>query len=367
MVQSVLSYSKALDSLATQNSRMLKRVWQLITSTFSIWSNANASRMSAALTYYAMLSLAPLLMIAIAIAGYVYDDQLAQAEVLEQVELMTSPAIADQVARLIKNAVAPGSGLVAGSISLCVFVFAASGVVTQIYDTFNDIWNVTPNYTYGILFTIQKRLLGVGMVLLVGVMLTAALGLNSAFAYVNTLVEGQPTLLGWLNLADRSLTFLLMPFIFSLVFWFFPATKIQWRDVWPAGILTAFLIGASRYLVGIYLEFSTTSEVYGVSGSLVVLLIWIYMLGLVVFFGASFSHAWADTFGSRSELAKEGASNDSEVESETELSGRKSTSRNDSKRREALSLNSLLQRLEAVASEAEPNEQADPLNPRRRS
>ncbi len=323
--------------------------------------------MSAALTYYTMLSLAPLLMIAIAIAGYIYDDQLAQAEVLEQVELVTSPAIADQVSRLITNAVAPGSGLVAGTISLCIFVFAASGVFTQIYDTFNDIWDVTPNYTYGILFTIQKRLLGVGMVLLVGVMLTAALGLNSAFAYLNTLVEGYPTILGWLNLADRGLSFLLIPIIFSLVFWFFPATKIQWRDVWPAGILTAVLIGASRYLVGIYLRFSTTSEVYGVSGSLVVLLIWIYVLGLVAFFGASFSHAWADTFGSRSDLAKENSNGGAEIGTEVESNEQEAIPSNDSKRREALSLNSLLQRLEAVAAESEPGKEANQINPRRRS
>ncbi|MFT7633446.1 MAG: membrane protein [Mariniblastus sp.] len=281
---------------------MLQRIWQLISSTFIIWGDANASRMSAALTYYTMLSLAPLLMITIAIAGYVYDDQAAQAEIIKQVELLTSPVIAETVGRLIANAVQPGSGIVAGSISLCIFVFAASGVFTQIYDTFNDIWDVSQDIKRPILFTIQKRLLGVAMVVIMGVMLTVALLLNSAVAYINTLVVGHPTVEGWINLADRSLSYLLMPVIFSLVFWFFPATKIKWQDVWPAGILTSLLVGASRYLIGIYLEFSTTSEVYGVSGSLVVLLIWVYMTGLVVFLGASFSHAWADTFGSRSDF-----------------------------------------------------------------
>ncbi|MFT5301502.1 MAG: membrane protein, partial [Mariniblastus sp.] len=171
---------------------MLQRIWQLISSTFIIWGDANASRMSAALTYYTMLSLAPLLMITIAIAGYVYDDQAAQAEIIKQVELLTSPVIAETVGRLIANAVQPGSGIVAGSISLCIFVFAASGVFTQIYDTFNDIWDVSQDIKRPILFTIQKRLLGVAMVVIMGVMLTVALLLNSAVAYINTLVVGHP-------------------------------------------------------------------------------------------------------------------------------------------------------------------------------
>ena len=254
--------------------------------TFSIWGKANSSRMAAALAYYAMLSLAPCLMIAIAIAGYLYDDTVAADEIIKQVESVTTPGIAETVAGLINRASQPRSGIVAGTISVCVLVFAASGVFTQLYDTFNDIWEVSFEGIHGFLFTVRKRLLGVGMVLIVGIFLIAALVLDSVMAYINTLVEGYPRLLSWLSLADRSLSFLLMPLIFSMMFWFFPATKVQWRDVWPAGILTACLIAASRYLIGFYLEFSTTSEVYGAMGSLAVLLIWVYVTGLVVFFGA---------------------------------------------------------------------------------
>ena len=282
---------------------MFKRIWKLISSTFSIWANANASRMSAALTYYTMLSLAPMLMIAIAIAGYIFDNKLAESEIVEQVSLVTTPEIAKTVGGLIKRASQPSSGIVAGTISLCVLTFAASGVFTQLYDTFNDIWNVSFDQKNSLLFTLEKRLIGVGMVLIVGVMLVAALVLNSLMTYVNQWVEGSyPQAVSWLNLADRGLSFLLMPVVFTLIFWFFPATKIRLKDVWPAGVLTACLVAASRYLIGLYLEFSTTSEVYGAAGSLVVLLIWVYMTGLVVFFGAAFSHAWADNFGSRSDF-----------------------------------------------------------------
>ncbi len=280
---------------------MLARLWKLISMTFQIWAQAKASRMSAAMTYFTMLSLAPLLVIAIAIAGFVYDGKYAEQEIIQQVSVITTPAIAETVAGLIKNATKPGSGLLASSISLLVLFYGASGVFSQLYDTFNDIWHIPPETRSGILFGIQKRLIGVAMVLLVGVLLIATLSMGSAIAFLNRLVnDSYPQLTTWLNLADRSLTFLLMPFVFSMVFRFVPATRIQWRDVWLAGILTAMLIAASRYLIDYYLKISTASEVYGAAGSLVILLIWVYMTGLVVFFGASFSHAWAETFGSRS-------------------------------------------------------------------
>ena len=90
-----------------------------------------------------------------------------------------------------------------------------------------------------------------------------------------------------------------MPLVLSLMFWLIPKTKINWRDVWPAAMLTALMLSLSRYLIEFYLRFSTTSEVYGAAGSLVVLLIWIYMCGLFLFYGAAFSRAWSETFGSR--------------------------------------------------------------------
>ncbi len=289
---------------------MFERSWKLLTRTCSIWIDVNASRMSAALTYFTMLSLAPTLMVAVAIAGYIYKEDLVKAEIVQRLSTITTPDIANYVAGLIENAVSPGSGFVAGAISIAVLLFAASGVFTQLCDTFDDIWNVSlDDKTF--LYSIQKRLVGVGMVIVVGLLLIAALVLDSVIAYLNELAGAYPQLVTWLGLADRSLSFLLMPIVFAMLFWFLPSTKIQWRDIWPAAVLTACLVAASRYLIGFYLKFSTTSEIYAASSTLVVLLIWVYMTGLVVFFGASFSHAWAEVYGSRSEFAEGNSKNDS--------------------------------------------------------
>ena len=254
--------------------------------------------MAAAMTYYAMLSLAPTLIISIAIASYIFDDQLAEQEILTAIRKFTNPEIAQIIAGLIGRANVPKSGFLAGSFSIGVFIFGASGVFSQLYDTFNHIWHVDGK-KQGFWFSLQKRGIGILMVLLVGLTLVGALILNSVESYVTQLVGDQSVLLDWMKFADRGLSLLLVPVVFSLLFWFVPATKIRLSDVIPAAILTALLVMGSRYIIQLYLRFSFTSEVYGAAGSLVVMLIWIYITCMVVFFGASFSHAWSVTFGSR--------------------------------------------------------------------
>ncbi len=245
------------------------------------------------MTFYMMLSLAPVLMIAVAIAGYIYEDAQVQQEVIDQFAQVADEQTVATVAGLLRNATQPETGLVAGTVSLLISLLAASGVFSQLYDTFNDIWDVPDEYRRGWWFMVQKRLIGIGVVILVGIVLLATLVLSSAIAYLHTLVhDSMPQLEMWLKFADQGLLYLLMPIVFSAIFWFFPATEVKFRDVWPAGILTAVLIAASRYLVESWLRFSSTSEVYGAAGSLVVLLIWLYIIGLCLFFGASFCYSW---------------------------------------------------------------------------
>lgn len=280
---------------------MAKKIWNLIWLSFDIWGKANASRMAAALTYFTMLSLAPLLMMAIAIAGFLFGDQIAEHEVVERVSQFTTDEIAATIASLIKNASRPSSGIIAGTISIAILVFGASGVFSQLHDTFNEIWHVPLKDRSGWFFLLRTRLIGILLVLIAGFLLVASIFFSTMLhAFSDWVAEFAPRSVSWLLLADKGLAFLLTPLILSLFFWLLPATRIHWRDVWVAAILTALLIFGSRFLVGMYLRMSSASEVYGAAGSLVVLLIWVYMTGLVVFYGAAFSHAWAQVFGSRS-------------------------------------------------------------------
>jgi len=135
------------------------------------------------------------------------------------------------------------------------------------------------------------------MVICAGLLLLAAIVVGSVLDYFNEMIaESSSLAVYWLSLFDKGVSFLAIPGILTLLFWFVPAAKVRWSDAWPAGVLTAVLIGLSRYLIQAYLSFSTTSEVYGAAGSLVALLIWIYITSMIVFFGASFSKAWSMTF-----------------------------------------------------------------------
>ena len=279
---------------------MLFRFWRLLKGSFQIWIAAHASRMSAALAYFTMLSMAPLILIAIAIAGYVFDDQLAEEQIVKQVEIFTSSAeIANTVAGLIQNAKRPATGIVAGTISLIILFWASSAVFTQLQLTLNQIWKVKPKHRF--LNTLRMRLFGLTMVFGVGLSLLASLVLKTMLTTVNGYMGDKSGSVSWLHLADRGVMYLVVPLVLSLLFWLVPMTKIRWTDVIPAALLTSVLVNISRNAIEVYLKFSTTSEVYGAAGSLVVMLIWVYINGLVLFYGAAFSRAWAETFGSRRE------------------------------------------------------------------
>ena len=281
---------------------MIPRIWKLVVSSLTIWGKARASLMSAAMTYFTMLSLAPLMVIAIAIAGMVYGDRLAKEEVIEQVARYANDSLAETIAQLIANTSRPESGVIASVVSITVLVFAASGVFSQLQDTFNEIWEVPDEKRQGFWLQIKARLIGILMVLIAGVVLLTTLGLSTVITGLSSAVHEMPTLRTVLEWADRAVSFLLIPIVLTLMFWLIPRTGVDWRDVWPAAILTALLLSGCKYLVGLYLQFSTTSEVYGAAGSLVILLIWIYIGGLVLFYGAAFSRAWAENFGSRKSL-----------------------------------------------------------------
>ncbi len=253
------------------------------------------------MTYYTMLSLAPMLMIAIAIAAQVYCTQQVKDEIMGYIRDVASPTVASTVEGLLENTSTPQSGIVAGTISLCILLYGASGIFSQLFDTFNDIWKVPFEKRSGLKFNVRKRLIGVAMVISVGGLLICTLALSSIIASINQFLGGNfPGLTTWLSLADRGLSFIVMPGVLSLIFWYFPAKRLAWSDVWPAACVTSVMLSLSRYLIDIYLRITTASEVYGAAGSLVMLLVWVYLTGMILFLGASLSCAWAKTFGSHS-------------------------------------------------------------------
>lgn len=279
---------------------MIQKVLNVIKDSFQIWGQAKASLMSAALTYYTMISLSPILILAVAIAGRFYGESLAQSELIEQIALFTSADVAETVSQLITHTSEPQSGLIASLLSFGILFYGASGVFTMLHDTFNIIWDVPYTHRSGIWYTIRQRLVGIGMVISVGLLLLAAILLGTIFGAISDWIYRQlPGIHVNLYLAERGVTFLIVPLLFMAINRGLPEAKITWWDVLIPSFLIAMLLLGSRNLIGLYLQFSTTSAVYGAAGSLVILLVWVYMIGLIVFYGAALCRAFSEQFGSR--------------------------------------------------------------------
>ncbi len=290
----------------TRAAGRLRNIFRLLGETLAIWSRSRASRMSAALAYYTMLSLAPLLLIAVALAGRFFGDEVARAELLFQIQRTTSDDVAAIVQQVLSNIPESDGGLLTSLVSLPILLFGASGVFSQLFDTMNVIWELAPDRRSGWMYTLRQHIRGLLMVLFIGLLLLASLILSGLVHLVNAYVGARsPGLLQGLAWIETSVSILLLPLVFMLLFRLVPLRRVAWGDVWLGGILTAGLFILARQGIALYLQGSTVTTVYGAAGSLVVLLIWVYFSGMIMFLGAAFCRAYAGVFGSLSGSGQE--------------------------------------------------------------
>lgn len=277
-----------------------KVIFQLLKEAFQEWQDDKASRLAAALAYYTVFSLAPLLIIAIAIAGAIFGEEAARGELVGQMEGLVGAQGAEVIQTAINNANQPNTGSVASIISIAVLLFGASGVFAQLQDSLNTVWEVQVNPKLGIMGFIRKRILSFGAVLGIGFLLLVSLVISAALAavshYMTNLIPGIDFLWQLLNLV---VSFIIVTFLFALMYKFLPDVKIKWKDVWVGAAITSFLFALGKYALGLYLGRGSFGSTYGAAGSLVVLLAWIYYSAQILFFGAEFTQVYARRFGSQ--------------------------------------------------------------------
>jgi membrane protein len=279
----------------------LKEIPALVADTFRAWREDRAERLAAALSYYTLFSLAPLLIVAVAIAGLVFGEEAARGQIANQFRQMLGSQAAGAVQAMIANAYQPTAGIIATVIGVVTLLIGAAGVFGQIQDAFNTIWHVEPKKSSGIWATIRSRflsftmVLGVGFVLMVSLVLSAAL--SAASAYLGDRLPGSDLL--WRALEIGS-SVLVVTLLFAMLFKFLPDTEVQWRDVWVGALSTAALFSVGKFLIGLYLGQSSVASTYGAAGSLVVLLLWVYYAAQILFFGAALTRVYAQKYGSRS-------------------------------------------------------------------
>ena len=278
----------------------LSEAWQVLKAAGADWVDDNAARLGAALAFYSVLSLAPLLVIAIAIVALVFDEQAANGQILAQMQGLVGKEGALAIQAMIENAKRPDAGIIATVLGVATLLFGASGVFGELQSALNTIWEVQPKPGRGVWGYIRDRflsltmVLGTGFLLLVSLLLSA--GISGASQYLGDRWPGFGSVL---HIANAGVSFLVVMLLFAMIFKFLPDVNVRWRDVWVGAALTALLFTLGKLLIGLYLGNMSIGSAYGAAGSFVVLVVWIYYSAQIMFFGAELTQVYAKRYGTK--------------------------------------------------------------------
>lgn len=279
---------------------MWQTVRYLLTATIQEWREDKASRLAAALSYYTIFSLPPLLVLALSIAGQFFDRQATQEQLIAQASQLVGKSGAEGIAMMLESASDPGSGLLAGLISVVTLFLGASGAFGQLQDAMNTIWEVQPRPGRGIMGTLKDRFFSFTMVLVVGFLLLVSLILSTTLAALGEFMGGlAPDAIVLATIINVVISFGVTTFLFALTFKVIPDATIRWRDVWMGAVVTAALFTIGKWAIGLYLGQSAAASTYGAAGSMIVILVWVYYAAQIVFLGAEFTQVYANKYGSR--------------------------------------------------------------------
>jgi membrane protein len=278
----------------------LKLAYELLRDTITEWGQDRVPRMGAALACYSAFSVAPLVLLVIAVASRIFtEDQVEHAVVGELTRTFGAP-VANAVGSIMHNAENTGSATTATVVGILVLLFGASGVFGELQDSLNSIWKVQPKPGRAWLTIVRERflsftmVLGTGFLLLVSLLITTALSVLGA--YFTHLLPGGAGLWHAVNWAA---SFAFITAVFALIFKEVPDVKVAWRDVWVGATLTALLFTLGKYALGMYLGLASTTSAYGAAGSLVAFLLWVYYSAQILLFGAEFTRVYARKRGDR--------------------------------------------------------------------
>lgn len=272
---------------------------ELLKKTFPEWNNRDAPRMGAALAFYSILSLAPLLILIVGICALVFGAAGAQQQLLEQFRAMVGTEGARAVEAVLSSAQKPASGIIASVFGLATLLFGASGVFVELRAALNSLWDLKRETTASGLWSFLKdRFFSVGIVLAIGFLLLVSLVISAALGAAGKFFAD----LGFLppavwEVVNVIISLAVVAGLFALIFRFVPDTRLPWRVIGGGAVLTAILFTLGKTVIGIYLGKAGVGSAYGAAGSLVVLVVWIYYSAQIFFFGAVFTRLSAQQEG----------------------------------------------------------------------
>lgn len=274
--------------------------WWLLKTAASSWLDDYAPSMGAALAYYTMFSIAPLLLIVISVAGLVFGVDAARGEISAQLQGLIGADGAHAIEGLLARANRPAAGVASTLLGFLLLVVGATTVFAELQDALDRIWRA-PRRLPGSLWTVlRSRLLSFGLILGLGFLMMVSLVISAA---LSALGKWWGAWFGdWVSvmeLVNFAISFALVTTVFAMIYKLMPRVKVAWADVWIGAAVTALLFSVGKYLIGLYIGQSSVGSVFGAAGSLVVLLVWVYYSAQIFLLGAEFTWAYAGRYGSR--------------------------------------------------------------------
>lgn len=293
-------------SLRVKLRRIVALGWSefaaLVSTAVDSWFLHNAPRLGASVAFYTLLSLAPLLIIVIAVAGAVFGKEAAEGQLVWQIQDLIGRDGAETIQTMLKGAQKPVAGGLATIFGLLTLFYGAGTVVSELRDALNTIWCVPPRPSSGlrsIVSLLLDRTVAFAIVLGIGFLLLVSLAVNAALSALGGRFQYLFPMPPWVFKAlDFLLTYIVIAVLFAIMYKWLPNLHIEWRDVILGAMLTSLLFGLGKYLIGLYLGTAGIASTYGAAGSLVVVLVWVYYSAQIFFLGAEFTRAYAQLYGS---------------------------------------------------------------------
>lgn len=278
-------------------------VWKSLKDAFRGFGDDKVTKLSASLAYYTGFSLAPLLVVIIAICGFFFGREAVQGTIDNQIQSFIGADAAKQIQDMIKNAAVSGKGTIATVIGVVTLLIGATSIFGEIQDSINSIWGLKPKPKVGIMKTVQTRLLSFGLIASLGFLLLVSL---AATALVEGLGGRLKALLPDVTVVvfyiiNLLLTLTVTTLLFAIIFKVLPDARIKWKDIWPGALATSLLFLIGKFAISMYISKSDIGSTYGAAGSLAVILVWIYYSAIILYFGAEFTKAYALNKGARIE------------------------------------------------------------------
>lgn len=276
----------------------MKKYFGLFKETFKEFGEDKAPRLGAALAYYTIFSIGPLLLIAVSMAGIFFGQEAAQGRISAELSKVMGPQMAEATEKMVQAAAKPKSGMLATIVGVLTLMLGASGVFGQLKDALNTIWNVEKKPAAGVMGFIRERFLSMAMVLGIGFLLLVTLVVDAGIAAVGDRVSQFVGGEAVMQVIQLVISFVVVTVLFAAIFRILPDLKIAWRDVWFGAIFTSLLFVVGKFGLGLYLGKAAVGSAYGAAGSLVILLVWVYWSAQILFLGAEFTQVYARTYGS---------------------------------------------------------------------